>query len=379
MKVGIITFHFVSNQGAVLQCYATKKYLESEEHEVSVIDYSPVYHAIKYAGWKNPFVYTHLFWNKFRKMSLPDRVYLTLRSFARCIYLNISGVDKKKNTQFDAFVKKNLNLTQKYTTLNQLQNDPPDMQAYISGSDQVWNPEILDQSFDRAYFLDFGGKDVSRIAYAVSMGREQDSATLSLLNDLCSGLTAISLREYSNSAIKAIDRDVQICIDPTLLLDADDYSSVESKLVEKDPYIFVYGFETNDSINSAVELAVKKYGCRVINGSPNKIKLREKAENLNAYGPDRFLTLIKNAQCVVTNSFHGTAFSIIYKKDFITVPHSTRGLRMTELLEKLGLNYRLWGNTTFMLDDEINYSEVYEKLDAHRIKSKEFLRNALNS
>ena len=93
---------------------------------------------------------------------------------------------------------------------------------------------------------------------------------------------------------------------------------------------------------------------------------------------DHFLTLVKNADCVVTNSFHGTAFSIIYKKKFITVPHSTRGNRMIELLGKLGLNYCLWGSKEFSFEREIDYTATYNKLQMLRDDSIKYLTDALN-
>ena len=88
--------------------------------------------------------------------------------------------------------------------------------------------------------------------------------------------------------------------------------------------------------SDAVEEAVNKYKCRIISGSPKWLRLSGDVKTVSGYGPDRFLSLIKNSECVITNSFHGTAFSIIYQKDFITVPHSTRGKRMEDLLQKLG-------------------------------------------
>lgn len=377
MKVGIITFHFAFNQGAALQCYALQTYLEAQGHDVYVIDYRPKYHAVMHAAWRNPFVYSWVFWKKLRSRSALPRVCLTAKSFARCMYWNLAGTDRKSQAAFRAFVRDRLHLTREYRTLRQLQADPPELDAYISGSDQVWNPDLLGQTFDEAYFLRFGAEDVRRLTYAVSLGKTHDPATQSALRALCRGLDAVSLREYDKEDVRATGRDVHICIDPTLLLDADDYGALESETAEQTPYIFAYGFETNDMLRRAVETAVGKHHCRVINGSPKWLRLDGAAENVSGYGPDRFLSLVRHAACVVTNSFHGTAFSIIYQKDFITVPHSSRARRMEALLDRLGLSFRLFGRPEFSAEETIEYAEVYQRLDEWKRRSKEYLRLAL--
>lgn len=378
MKIGIITFHFVSNQGALLQCYALQTFLQKMGFDVRIIDYRPKYHTIRYSTWKNPFMYARWYWRRFHKHTIVRRFYLTVRSFVRCIVMNLLGTDRYINKLVNLFIENNFHLTKRYTSLKQLQADPPEMDAYISGSDQLWNTELLDHEFDHAYFLDFGKPHIKRIIYAVSMGKSPTDKELSQLKDLCKDLTAISIREYDEATVNAIGRDVHICVDPTLLLNEEDYFTIESNDISDEPYIFVYGFETNNEFLSAVDMAVKKYRCRVINGSPTKIKLPGKVEKIRNYTPNKFLALIKNATCVITNSFHGTAFSIIYKKKFITIPHSTRGKRMIELLDKLGLNCCLWGSKEFSFDSENDYSNTYKKLQVLRNQSMKFLSDALN-
>ena len=377
MKIGTITFHFASNQGAVLQCYALKKYLEKQGHEVSVIDYQPTYHTVRYKSKKNPFVYARGFWKKFSGKKLSRRIYLTLRSFIRCVYMNMKQTDRKIEECFDSFRNKHLNLTKEYKSISQLRKDPPEMDAYISGSDQLWNPELLDQSFDEAYFLRFGKEKTERIAYAVSIGKAFSDRYLCQLKNLCADFDAISLREYNKSAIDAIGKDVHVCVDPTFLLQAEDYQEAEGEIELGEPYIFVYGFESNSSIFEAIEAAKRKYNCRVINGSPTKIKYQGEAEKIREYGPDMFLSYIKHASCVVTNSFHATTFSIIYQKQFVTVPHSTRGMRMKNLLGRLGLCSCLYGDTSFNMNERIDYTKVQSVLSEWRAQSEEFLSMAL--
>lgn len=378
MRIGIITFHFAHNHGAVLQCCALQKYLESQGHDVKVINYRPKYHTVRYDAVKNPFRYASDVCKK-KKCTSVGRIKVFCRSIARCMKLNIKGTDKKNAAFFGEFTSKNLHLTKRYTSLKSLKKNPPEFEAYISGSDQLWNPDLLDQKFDRAYFLDFGKPECRRIAYAVSMGKEFSPEECRHLKELCAPLDAVSLREKTPSVIDAIERDVHICIDPTLLIDAEYYHGLESKEKEKEPYIFVYGFETSDAIKKAIDMASKKFGCRIINGSPGRVKLTgENVENIRDYAPDRFLSFIKNAEYVVTNSFHATVFSVIYKKRFATVPHTTRGRRMVELLGKLGLNDALWGTPGFSMDYLPDYDSAYEKLEALRNNSKNYINKTLS-
>ena len=377
MKIDLLTFHFVSNDGGVLQCYALQAFLEKQGHNVQVIDYRPSYHTIRYDAVKNPFVYTRWYCRRYQNSDIVTRILKTGRTFARCLYLNTKQDEWATKQVFDRFILKNLHLTEQYKTLEQLRKSPPQADAYLVGSDQLWNPDLLDYEFDPAYFLDFGDDAIPHVAYAVSTGKQLNEKELAQLSSFCKRLSAVSIREYNGQLIDAVGRDVHVCIDPTLLLSAEDYATVENKQTESEPYVFVYGFEDTDEIHRAVEKAVEKYHCRVLNGCPHRIKLFGDTVNLRALAPDKFLTLVKNAKCVVTNSLHGTAFSIIYQKDFITVAHRTRGGRMTELLTKLGLCNRLWGDNTFSFDGTPDYDAANGRLELLRQHSVEYLISAL--
>lgn len=377
MKIDILTFHFVSNAGGVLQCYALQRFLEKQGHQVHIIDYRPSYHTVRYNAVKNPFTYSRWYWRRFRNTGIVMRSIRTGRSFARCLYLNALRNERINSQVFDEFIRNNLHLTERYKTLKQLRKRPPQADAYVVGSDQLWNPDLLDFDFDPAYFLDFGNNAIRRVSYAVSTGKELAENELNQLGKLCRKLSAVSIREHNEKLIQAIGQDVHICIDPTLLLSVEDYAPIEAVQTEMEPYIFVYGFEDTAEIHQAVEKAVAKYGCHVVNGCPHRIKLQGDIENVRALAPDQFLTMVKNACCVVTNSFHGTVFSIIYKKDFITVAHKTRGKRMKELLTKIGLRSRLWGDETFSFDGTPDYDAVAEHLEPLRQHSVEYLLSAV--
>lgn len=380
MKIGILTFHFVPNQGAVLQCWAMQKFLEGHGHDVQVVDYRPAYHAIRYASFKNPFTYARWFFRKNKRKSMQFRVILAARAFLRALAMNAEGTDRRVAAAFHLFSDRHLHLTAPYRSLAALRRNPPSLDACLVGSDQLWNPELLDQDFDPAYFLDFGPDSLVRFSYAVSLGKPPSGLQLCQLPPLCKRLDAISLREAVPDIAEALGRPIHICLDPTLLLDAADYAEAESpERIGDGDYIFVYGFETTPGIEAALaEVRRRHPSCRVVNGSPHRVKLRCPHESRRIYGPDAFLSFVKHARCVVTNSFHATAFSVIYQKEFITVPHSTRALRMTNLLGSLGLASRLWGHESFSLDAPVDWTDVRSRLLELRQSSATYLKTVLD-
>lgn len=372
MDVGIITFHFAHNQGAVLQCYALQRFIKDMGHNVKVINYCPDYHTIRYTSTPNPFIMARNIFNLSKDNKFTSRVYKSIREFAKGIYINITRKNRKREKNFLIFINKNLNLTKKYKTLKSLQKDFPLLDVYVTGSDQLWNPELSNKSFDPAYFLDFGNAAIKKITYAVSLKERYTDQEKEIMKNLCKNLNAISIREKNIVADEIFGEKYSVCVDPTLLYNEEDYESIISEKIEDEPYVFVYGFETSDLIIGAVETISKELGVKVINGSPRRVKIQN-AINRDDYGPNEFLSYIKNAEFVITNSFHGTAFSLIFKKKFVTISHTTRGMRMIELLEKLGLDKRIWRNSECQWQEEIDYISVDKKRIELKIQAKQYL------
>ena len=377
MNVGIITFHFAHNQGAVLQCYALQKALTKMGHDVKVIDYCPGYHTIRYSSAPNPFSMAILGYKKEKNRKFTSRMRHMVRKFAKGIYINTTKKYKGREQNFSRFTKEHLNLTNKYKTIKALRKNPPLLDAYVSGSDQLWNPELVNGFFDPAYFLDFGSKDIRKITYAVSLKESYTEQEKQSMKMLCENLDAICAREKNSVADELFEQNYTVCVDPTLLFDMEDYESITSKETEEEPYIFVYGFQTSETMVEAITVISKELGIRVINGSPERVMIKD-ATNAYDYGPDVFLSYIKNAQFVITNSFHGTAFSVIFKKKFVTVAHTTRGKRMTELLEKLELSGRIWRNAECDWRSEVDYTQADKKRNELKIQAKDYLNKNLN-
>ena len=292
MKIGLITFHFVHNQGGVLQCFALQKVLQGMGYDVEVINYCPSYHRVRYSAKPNPFTMTYQTYKKFRKSNIATRLYHSVRSFCKSIYICATKIYKTRERNFSHFTSENLNLTKPYNTLKALIKDPPKCDVYISGSDQLWNPELLDGCFDAAYFLVFGNDNIRKITYAVSLKESYTEHEKETMAELCKKLDAVSLRELNETASDVLNGEYTINIDPTMLLDSENYDDVISPKTEEEPYIFVYGLETTNEIIDLVERISKELDVRVINGSPQRIILKG-VEQAKDYGPDEFLSYIE--------------------------------------------------------------------------------------
>ena len=387
MKIGIITYHFPYNCGAALQCFALQTKLEELGHEVCVINYRPWYHQNRYTPLKNPFYFAN---KRFHDPAdnILKRCWHAIDGFLRTIhswkrYPEVSLKEKK----FRGFVKRYLKETKVYRSLKQLQKNPPDCEMYISGSDQLWNCGITGGVFDSAYFLNFGSDDVGRMSYSVGADFSKLQEPEKVLRDLVKKFDVISLREekFMPAVEKAVDGKIptHIDVDPTLLLNVENYCKHMPDLPEeKEPYILTYTMtgETQKQIYNGARILSEKLGMKVIDVSGDPNKMNQKVKDNRLCGPDELLWYVKHAEYVVTNSFHGTVFSVLFQKKFVTIPHAQTGNRVTELLDKLGLSNRYKRVTTEAVEEitnDIDYTAVTEKLNALRSNSAEFLRSSI--
>lgn len=370
MKIGIITFHNVTNYGAMLQALASQENLKKLGYSAEIIDYTPAdvtsiyqpFSLYKYKKW----------WEKSKPLAL------------RAVISDVVHFSfiKKKNNAFHEFGKKYYNLSQKsYKTQQELKNDSLEYDVCFTGSDQVWNPDIT-YGFDSAYFLDFGRENMVRASYAASIGRDSYSEEeQEQLKELLKSFESISMREETAAEIIAPFSPVEPCvaIDPTLLLSAQDWKKLLKISDEpKEEYIFVYTLMSNPELNKYVEMLSKKTGLPVKTINRRKVYKNE-TESLPTADPAKFVELVANARYVVTNSFHGTAFSVNFSKDFITFKSSRRNSRITDLLGKLGIPERAVAQCEDNLLDlpQIDYDGVQEKLQSERDRSNEYITSII--
>ncbi|MGN8825148.1 polysaccharide pyruvyl transferase family protein [Segatella copri] len=374
MKIKTITCHHVYNYGASLQAYALQHYLESLGHEVEIIDFNPWFHCDRY----NPF------WMPKNAIGRAAQI-IKILPFMRYIWYPYKaykeGMFKTwgRKAAFDKFEKEYYHLTSiKYYSSEQLQKNPPRADVYVAGSDQIWNT-FCENGKEPGYYLDFGDKTTKRLSYAASLATSsiRDGMVMFVKSQL-QKFNAISVREKTGAQLlKEIGiQKVSVVLDPVFLLDENGWRNLSKKGnlfgLKPDKYLLVYDFLGNDSrMASFSKKYAKKHSLKIV--SVNDFNARNYADvNINNAGPLEFLALIDNAACVVASSFHATAFSVIFKKEFYTfnLKGYNNSSRMQDLLVKLGLEGRMnpKGETS-----KIKWSDVSQYLEPSKVKSKSFL------
>lgn len=369
MKIGVITYWTSNNNyGQLLQCWALQKFLIKKGHHPFLIRFVP------YLGARDAsfFCRVKLFFRRCLKLVLVYPVfqlYKYRKQYEVEKKLNAIFREKDKQRNFDGFRKDYLYKTDSlYRDYAELLENPPIADAYICGSDQIWNFNLHPNSL-KPFFLQFGSNTIKRIAYAPSIGRDywpqnRTNELKQYLSDFCS----ISLREESGVQIcRKLGFDAKHVLDPTMLLEKTDYESIEEPSTDTTPYIFIYGlnYKSKEEINyEEIKEYAKNKGLKIIvtNGSgytPCR-ELFDEAEYIYATIP-QWLSLISKAELVITPSFHGVVFSILYHKRLMYTPLKgalSRGnSRVLELFKDLGLN-------CLIKDDNRNIAEyITQKVD----------------
>jgi len=357
--VGIITFHCVDDYGGMLQAYASKTYLNNKEYRAEMINYSPIYMTGRY--WFFPY-------QKNKKIKeIIKNVYQNNIKHIKTFVKRKRAMRKFRKNCIKPIGKKI------YTTkgLEKCEYD-----TYYFGSDQIWNPKIT-YKIQPAYFAEFKKPKTSKcIAYAASIGKEElDSKYNNQIKKYLKNFDAISLREESSTAYISTltNTKLEYVADPTLLLSEEEWLKVTKKPNEEN-YILVYFTEQNeDLIQYAYKLSKeKKLKVIVLN-----IKFKDKLENFKVKadnGPSEFLGYIKNANYVITNSFHATVFAIIFKKQMGIFLHKTLGVRLKDLIDKLGLTNRII-NPNFNIEEKINWEEIEQNKIKFIQSSEKFIED----
>lgn len=343
MKIGIITFHWATNYGAVLQCYALQEYLKQCGHDVSVINYKPS-------------KYDNNIWTFFRM-----KKFMNIGKFL---------ADLKKEKRIKKFREKYLNVTQRYFTIKQLQKYCNQYDAIITGSDQVLNYSFLqgaERGGSTAYYLNFGQQTTLRICYAVSFGTTLYPKDLvPIVTPLVKRLNSISCRE--NTGVEIFNsfgvKSVEVVPDPTLLLRDEDYIKLLPWKVVKHKKDFVY-------------LLHGRY--RLLSDAIPTDAIISESESI-----EQWLLNIASANLVITNSFHCAVFCIHFHVPFWVVLPSLQNKGMNDrfytMLTKFGLTNRMVSEKDFVYSNEINinWQKVDTQLNNYSGEGKTFLYKAFN-
>lgn len=368
MITNTITCHDVYNHGASLQAYALQLYLESLGHNNEIINYKPPYLSGHYDLWKvcNPA------WDN---NYIARLIYLSLKLPGRILYL-------KRKSAFDRFTKACLRLTQKrYACNDELKNDCPEADVFIAGSDQIWNT-LFENGKDPAFYLDFAPESKIKISYAASFATEKIfNGYEDFVKRMVARLDFISVREQSGVELlhnMRIYNAIHVC-DPVFLLDEKEWADL-TPIVYNCKYLLVYATEKSDLLKRISISIAKKMRLKIY--SIGAFHLNYANRNFQMAGPAEFVSLIKSAEYVISNSFHATAFALIFQKNLCVVNRSEAiNTRMKNLLESLGIYNRLVGDGFDVdeLTERIDYQKVNKLLSTTISNSKRFLQKSILS
>lgn len=357
-EIGILTVHRACNYGALFQAFALYSAIK-DKAEVKIIDYLAKSTEERY----NPFRID-------RGKSKPVATIKMILNFYSCV---------KRKKLFGDFIKKYIETTESlsYDKLHLL-DDRFDL--FISGSDQIWNYVITQN--DAAFFLNFVTDQNKKYSYAASFGNtiipnEIADIYRYHLNDY----GKISVREKSAQLLvkKLIDRDCVISVDPVFLINKDKWLSISQKPKIKKKYIIIYEMlESINMINFAKKMAREKNLDLFI--LEDRIYKYKDIKHIIAPTPEKFLGWLSEAEYVISNSFHGTAFSIIFEKDFFIEVENKfmRNVRSEELLRALGLESRMIDGHKNN-NNVINWITVNQRLKEMITSSDEYIEQIVNS
>lgn len=355
-KTGILTFHRALSYGALLQAYALQNRLFSLGIDNEIIDYTCDYMVKHYQ-------------KLFRPMKGNP-----VKGFALNL-LTANGIRKERKTR-DCFVEKHMKLSRAYNAKN-IAQAAQQYAALIVGSDQVWSPNCV--GFDPVYFLDFAAPQ-QRFSYAASIAVQTLPEELHAeYRRRLKEYSLLSLREQSGVELvrQVVGReDAQIHIDPTLLLNNEAWDRIVPECVIQKPYIFLFTVKKPKALIEQALALSRKTGLPIF--YLNKLHRRREKEihYMDPVEADQFIALIKNATYVCTNSFHGTAFSIIYHKQFMveTAVADGRNIRSEELLNRLGLSERILAGDIAAIDAQSDWAAVDRCLEDERVRADAYLR-----
>ena len=353
-KTGILTFHSALSYGAALQSYALQQFLFSCGVDNEIVDYRCEFMEKNY------------------KSLIKIVKGKELKSFVGSL---VKMPNKKKSLKLsksfqDRFMKKS-----KPVTRDNIECIRDNYKLFISGSDQVWSPTCV--GFDKTYFLDFA-KPEQKYSYAASFGTSEISDEYKAeFSRLLGDFRYCSVREESGkNIVKSLTgKDATVNIDPTLLLKAKHWDKIAGEPLIKGKYIFLFNvLKPVKMIEYAVKLGKEK-NLPVYYLNDKHLPIN----GINYVKPvaaDGFVNLIKNAEYVVTNSFHASAFSIIYHKKFVMEldTETKRNNRSEELLKQLGIeNREIKDGLTPQPDGVIDWQKVDDCIEIFRKKSEEYI------
>lgn len=355
MKIALITIWHCCNYGAEMQTYATVKALTQLGHQVELIDFRLTDQNHK------PF-----------KVRMADLASLVTPSYYK----------------FSSFWEEYLPVKKlRYRSLDELRSNPPKADLYMVGSDQVWN-ESITKDKAAAFFLDFGPENVKRASFSSSFGVNVWNGQPQLTNiaqKRFAGYCGISCRE--KTGLKILKDTFGITqayntLDPTLLFN--DYSEILGSVVENDTLVYYPLRNGNTSLETVSNQLAEKLKLTLENANPYKMIPGTSSLVWNRNSIKQWMQTIAGARLVVTPSFHGVAFSILFHRQFVVLNLAKHGRqsRLLDLLDELGVGDRYYESIDALLNSDfinypIDYNLVDSKLQSLRDRSWSYIKNIL--
>lgn len=354
MKASIITMTKTYNYGATMQAYALQTYVESLGINCDIIDH------MGFEGEHKKIKLTDL--SKSNLLKIPYKLSLD------CGYKS-----------FELFYRQYIHLTRRYASDDELMNNPPNSDFFISGSDQVFNPR--DPKLHK-FLLDFVPQGKKRISYAASVGdpcipnekKEYYRRQLKTFD-------AISVREEQGKRIisELTDKKIFQNVDPVFLLDKEEWRRVEKPVnLDKDRYLLCYMIYKPEWFNQWIKKYARKNQLKIVNVGLNGFTKQHTDKFIRSAGPSEFLWLFDNATQVVSSSFHGNAFAILFGKPLISIPDPKRPDRLDNLLSEFDIkDCELFENNADIQPLKYTSSNVTKKIQKFRTDARAYFDTVL--
>ena len=360
-RIGIITFHCSYNYGSALQAYALQTFLNKKGYKTEIIDYR-----------SEDFDQYRLVPHTLSKYTVKELLRMLI--FFPQYW--------KRRLSFRKFWKKRFYLTKKvYSDWKQLYELNNKYDIFICGGDQIWNLDCT-KGVNPAFFLEFVEENKSKISYAPSMAKDTFKKDyLLLLKKAINNLDYISVREKSSLDIvrSFTDKPVSVVLDPSLLIDRHSYIVKRPSHILEGAFIFLYSLDFDSSMIDYCTRLSKIYNLPIYYITQKEgLVIKKRLAGVDVFGssPEEFLYFIEHAKYIITNSFHATIFSVVFKKQFCVFHRDTTGMRTRDFLAGIDLTNRAYF-PGFNINEIIDYQAVEKKLNKKRNESVKFLTNAL--
>lgn len=365
MKVAVITRHGVTNYGSLMQAVALQNVIEKLGHSCETIDY--IRRDEDYASFEKTELKNKRKWNQ---NPISAGLYLILRQPGSIVV----------GKQFEKWRKEYLCMTRRYASAAELAEDKPEADVYMTGSDQVWGP-VVNGTYDDAYCLSFTGDGDKRTSYASSFGRTVfDEERIAFFKHWLKRYDKISVREDSAvSFLHDIGFDVSQVLDPTLLMEPAEWDQY-CRPVKQQKYVLAYQLHSDPTLGRYAEKVAKAKGLPLIRISVSVHQIFREGKFKWCPHVGEFLSYIKNADCLITDSFHGTAFAILFNTPFVEVlPNNNTGTRNMSILKLTGLSNRILRNENdvALAMQPMDFTEANAILDENRQESIAILKQMI--